>query len=132
MWRELEAFAEAYVGVPFAWGFNDCFVFVSRWALLRCGVDPRRLGVTRYRNQAEAYRRGREAGFGTVAALMSAVLPETETASPGDIVLLDDAVHRIGALGIFIDIESALTIGPANGLCVSAGRHKRAWSCHGQ
>jgi hypothetical protein len=132
LWRELEAFAEAYVGVPFAWGHNDCFVFVSRWALLRCGVDPRRLGVTRYRNQAEAYRRGREAGFGTVASLMSAVLPETQSATPGDIVLLDDAAHRIGALGIFIDSESSLTISPDAGLCVSGAGYTRAWSCHGQ
>lgn len=132
MWRELEAFAEPYVGVPFAWGHNDCFVFVSRWALLRRGVDPRRLGVTRYRNQAEAYRRGREAGYSTVAALMSAVLPETNSAQPGDIVLLAEAAHRIGALGIFIDPESTLTISPEHGLVVSAARHTRAWSCHGQ
>lgn len=120
------------MGVPFAWGFNDCFVFASRWAYLRCGVDPRQLGVTRYRSQAEAYRRGREAGFGTVAALMSSVLPETQTAGLGDIVLLDDAAHRIGALGIFIDPESTLTISPEHGLVVSAARHTRAWSCHGQ
>lgn len=121
MWRELEAFAEAYVGVPFAWGHNDCFVFVSRWALLRCGVDPRRLGVTRYRNQAE---------FGTVAALVSAVLPETNSAQPGDIVLFAESAHRIDALGIFIDPESTLTISPEHGLVVSAARHKLAWSCH--
>lgn len=120
------------MGVPFAWGHNDCFVFVSRWALLRCGVDPRRFGVTRYRNQAEAYRRGRESGFGTVASLMSAVLPETPSPALGDIVLLDDAAHRIGALGIFVDSESALTISPETGFGVSAAQYSRAWSCHGR
>lgn len=120
------------MGAPFTWGLNDCFQFAARWALRRCGVDPRRLGVTRYRNQAEAYRRGREAGFGAVASLMSAVLPETNSAQTGDIVLLAEAAHRIGALGIFIDPESTLTISPEHGLVVSAARHTLAWSCHGQ
>lgn len=132
MWRELEAFAEAYVGVPFSRAHVDCFMFSARWVRRITGVDIRANGVARYRSQAEAFRRVREAGFRSLEALVSHSLPVTDQPQLGDLVLMTEGAERIGSLGIFIDSETALTVSPALGLCFSGAEHHRVWSCHGQ
>ena len=58
-----------YQGAAFGWGVNDCGTFFADCVMLTTGFDPI-ADVRGYRNEREALRRLKAAGFDTVEALV--------------------------------------------------------------
>lgn len=67
--HHLEGVIGLYRGSRFAWGVSDCGTFFADCVMLMTGFDPI-ADVRGYRNEREALRRLKAAGFDTVEALV--------------------------------------------------------------
>lgn len=83
----LAEFLKAGAATPFAWGHNDCCLWVVSWVQMRRGVDPA-AHLRGYTTERGALRHIRRAGdLPTLVALCmdGAGLERTDAPGPGDI-----------------------------------------------
>jgi hypothetical protein len=95
----LAAYLAEVRDVPFAYGFNDCALFVAGAVKAMTGDDPAR-GLRGYRTMAGGQKKLKDAGFADHVALAASLLPTIPLfeAMPGDVV----AVKVEGGLALGI------------------------------
>lgn len=85
----LPDYLTAHLGKPFAWGDNDCVLFVGRWIALATGVDPL-ADLPKWENEKQAWRIVKKLG-GLEAAMDARFKPiNPNFAKDGDIALVGD------------------------------------------
>lgn len=97
-WRErFASFIETRRHVPLVWGRSDCCLTVADAVLAMTGRDfaERLRGYTTQRGAAVALR---QHGFDSVSDYLDAILPRTDHARAGDVVLLKPS--RLGPIAL--------------------------------
>ena len=100
-WPEtLAAFLESRRDLPFAWGANDCCLFVADAVEAITGIDAAAPYRGRYSTAAGAYRALKKYGTGAIADAWSAHFTEipTHEIGRGDVVLFDNAGELASAI----------------------------------
>jgi hypothetical protein len=135
--KKLEAYFRGKVGVPFAWGKNDCALFAADAALSITGVD---MGVElrgKYSTEpgAKAFMEqlaGPGSGVAEVAALLLAQYGAPKLAAPllahrGDLVLLPHEEFGEGLGVVSLDGRKSLTMGSRGPVKWPVSRAIAAW-----
>ena len=107
-WPErLGALIDLYQGSGFAWGVADCGTFFADSVLVLTGFDPI-ADVRGYRNEREALRRLKVAGFDTVEALVDSRFAPIAPgmAGRGDLGLTDGAHDRLMSPAVITGSEA--------------------------
>jgi len=117
----LTRFLNRIAGIPFAWGQNDCLLWLADWVRANRGVDPAGDLRGRYFTMLGAARIVREAG-GMIPLVgqqvFKAGLPRVNVGARGDI-----AVVKVGGEGgeHFGNLAGAILLGGSVALLSQAG-----------
>jgi hypothetical protein len=136
-WPErLGAFLAWRRGVPFAWGSNDCALFVADTVEAMTGEDPA-AGLRGYDSEFGAQRTMMEFCGGGIEAVMAEIAEIADLsqvppafARRGDVVLVECAVngHALGLIGMDGQV---CYLAPAGMQTAPASAAQRAWRIPG-
>lgn len=93
---DLAAYVQRTAGLPWAWGRQDCTIWVADWCIERWGADPAERFRGRYRSETEAM-------LLTASGLLETVAPEIRLrrkAAPaeGDIGVIEFRSRQVSAI----------------------------------
>ncbi|SMO78665.1 DUF6950 family protein [Paracoccus laeviglucosivorans] len=96
MSADLAAYVQATAGLPWAWGKQDCTIWVADWCVLRWGIDPAARLRGKYDSETGALALT-SCGL-VVAVAPEIVLPRKVIPSEGDIGVIEFRGRQVSAI----------------------------------